>query len=121
MALREQKANGFQRIITGDESWFFFCHPRDLVWAASRDELSQSIKQKIDTKRCLVSTFWSVNGIHGLLGVLKGTTYNTAFAIDPVLPYMVENVRARICRKTLAGWLIHMGNACPHNSRQAQS
>jgi hypothetical protein len=37
-ALREQKASGFQRIIIGDESWFFFDHLRDSVRAASRDE-----------------------------------------------------------------------------------
>jgi hypothetical protein len=54
-ALMEQKASGFQRIITGDESWFFLYCPRDSVWAASRDELPQRIKQKIDTEKCLVS------------------------------------------------------------------
>jgi hypothetical protein len=43
-ALMEQKASGFQWIITRNGSWFLFDYPRDSVWAASRDELSQSIK-----------------------------------------------------------------------------
>jgi hypothetical protein len=39
-ALREQKAGGFQRVITGDESCLFLYYPRDSIWAASRDELA---------------------------------------------------------------------------------
>jgi hypothetical protein len=39
MALMEQKASGFQRIVTGDELGSFVDYPRDSVWAASRDEL----------------------------------------------------------------------------------
>jgi hypothetical protein len=53
----EQKASDFQRIITGDELWFFFYDPRDSIWAMSRDELWQGIKQKIDMEKCLVSIF----------------------------------------------------------------
>jgi hypothetical protein len=72
----EQKANGFQRIVIEDKSWFFPYYPRDSVWAASRDELPQRIKQKINTEKFLVSIIWSVNGIHSLFDVPKRTTYN---------------------------------------------
>jgi hypothetical protein len=40
----EQKASDFQRIIIGNESWFFFYYFRDLIWAASSDQLPQLIK-----------------------------------------------------------------------------
>jgi hypothetical protein len=53
--MMEQKVSGFQRIITGDESWFFLCYPRDSVWVASHDELPHRIEQKIGTEKCLVS------------------------------------------------------------------
>jgi hypothetical protein len=72
----EQNVNGFQQIVTGDESWFFFYYPCDSGSAASRDELPQRIKQKINMENCLVSILWLVNGIHSLLDVPKGTTYN---------------------------------------------
>jgi hypothetical protein len=42
-ALMDQKASGFQLMITGDESWFFLDYLRDSVWVASRDELPQRI------------------------------------------------------------------------------
>jgi hypothetical protein len=49
-AVMEQKASGFQRIITGDELWFFFYYLCDSVLATSRDERPQRIKQKINRK-----------------------------------------------------------------------
>jgi hypothetical protein len=103
-----QKATGFQQIITGNKSWFFFYHPRDSVRVTSRDELPQRIKQRIDTEECLVSIHWSVNGIHSFLNVPKGITYNTTFFIDFGLPSLIENFRSRTRRKTLKGWLIHI-------------
>jgi hypothetical protein len=69
----------------------------------------------------LVSIPWSINGIHSIRGVPKGTTYNTAFFTDAVMPSLTENVRSRTRRKTSKGWLILMNNTCPHNSERAQS
>jgi hypothetical protein len=92
-ALMEQKASGFQPIITGTELWFFFSSPLDSVWAASRDEFPQRIKQKIDMETCLVSIPWSVNGINSYFNVPKGTMYNTALFTDVVIPSLIENVQ----------------------------
>jgi hypothetical protein len=116
----EQKANGFQRIAIGDESWFFPYYFRDLVWAASRDEVPQHIKQRIDMEKCLISILWSVNGIHSLFDVFKGTVYNIAFFTDAIMPNLTEKVRSRTRRRTLKGWSIHMDNARPHSSGRAQ-
>jgi hypothetical protein len=91
--LIEQKVSGFQRIIAGDESWFFRCYVCDSVSAASRDEVSQRIKQKIETEKCLVSIPWSVNAIPSLFDLPRGTTYNTAFFTDAVMPSLIESVR----------------------------
>jgi hypothetical protein len=54
----EQKASGFQWIVTRDELSFFFYYPRDSVWTASGNELPQHIKHKIDPGKCLVSIPW---------------------------------------------------------------
>jgi hypothetical protein len=96
----EQKRNGFQRIITGDESWSFFYDLPGSICVASRDEFLQRIKQKMDTVKYLVSILRSVNRIHGLLGVPKGTLYNVAFFTDAVMPCLIENIWLRTCRNT---------------------
>jgi hypothetical protein len=56
--LMEQKVSGFQWIVTRDESWFLILYPHGLIWVASREELLQHIKQKIDTEECLASILW---------------------------------------------------------------
>jgi hypothetical protein len=118
MSLTKQKASGFQRIITEDESRFFLYHPRVSVWAASRDELLQRIKQITDTEKCLVSIFWLVNRIHILLDGSKWTTYSRPFFTDAVMPSLIENVQLRAHHKRLQGWLIPRDNARPHPTRQ---
>jgi hypothetical protein len=93
--LMEEKVSGFLRSITGEESWFFFYHPWDSVWAASHEESPQRLKQSIDAEKCLVSILWSVNGIHSLRQVPKGTTYNITLFTDVALPSLIENDRSR--------------------------
>jgi hypothetical protein len=91
-ALMEQKARGFQRIVAGDELWFFLYYPRDSFWATLHDELPRCIEQHNDAEKCLVSILWSVNGIHCLF-LAKGTVSNRAFFTDTVILNLIENVR----------------------------
>jgi hypothetical protein len=84
--LEEAQRTGFERIITGDESWFFLSYPHNSAWTTSRDELPEKVSQKIDIEKCLISIFSSVNGIHTLLDVPKWSTYNTAFFYNQVVP-----------------------------------
>jgi hypothetical protein len=55
--LMEQTADGSQRIITGNESWFFFCYPRDLTWVVSRNALPRRTKQKVGWRGALFQSF----------------------------------------------------------------
>jgi hypothetical protein len=79
----------------------------------------ERIKQKIDTEKCLISVIWSVNGIHSLLDVPKGTTYDTTFFCDVVTPNLLENVCAGSRRRKLKGIVMHLDNARPHNSKKS--
>jgi hypothetical protein len=76
-ALMEQKASGFQRIITGDEPWFFLYYPRDSVWAASHDELPQRIKQGIERESFCFQSFGRL-------------TESTAFLMSPKVQHTIK-------------------------------
>jgi transposase len=114
--LTEAQQDDFQHVVTGDESWFFLFYPRESAWVESRFDLPERTKAKFDTEKCLISILWSINGIHSLLDVPKGTTYNTAFFCEQVLPSLVGNITSHSRRKTLQNFLIHLDNARPHNS-----
>jgi histone-lysine N-methyltransferase SETMAR len=117
--LKENQKTRSINIITGDESWFYFEYPHQSVWAPSRDELPERIKQKIGTEKCLISVIWSVNGIDSLLDVPKGTTYNTTFFCDVVIPDLLENVCAGSRRRTLKGIVMQLDDARVHNSKKS--
>jgi hypothetical protein len=70
-------------------------------------------------EKCPISVIWSVNGIHSLLDVPKGTAYNTTFFCDVGFPDLLANVRARSRRRTLKGILVHLDNGLPHNSTKS--
>jgi hypothetical protein len=115
----KKSKNGFTQIITGDESWLYFDYLHQLVWVPSRDKVPEKIKQRIDTEKCPISVIWSVNGIHSLLDVPKGITYNNTFFCDVVIPDLLENVHAYSRRRILKWILVHLDNARPDNSKKS--
>jgi hypothetical protein len=116
--LKEDQKNGFTQVIAGNESWFYFDYFHQLVWVLSRDEIPERIKPKIDTEKCIISVIWSVNGIHSLLDVPKGTTHNRTFFCDVVVPDLHEHVHAHSRRLILKRVLMHLDNARLHNSKK---
>jgi hypothetical protein len=93
--LEDAQRPGFERIITGDESWFFLYSPHNSAWAASGDALPERVTQKIDTEKCQMSILWSVNGIHSHIDLPKGSLYNTAFFCDQVVEGVPPQVSHR--------------------------
>jgi hypothetical protein len=116
--LEEAQRTGFERVITGDESSFFLSDPHNSAWATSRDELPERVSPKIGIEKGVISVFWSANGSHSLFDVPKGSTYNTAFFCDQVIPSLVQRITSRGRRKALQGFMIHFDNVSPDNSRR---
>jgi hypothetical protein len=63
--------------------------------------------------------YLSVNGIHNLLDVLKGTTYNSTFFCNVVVPDLLENLCAHSRKQTLKRVLVDVDNARHHNSKKS--
>jgi hypothetical protein len=96
----------------------YFEYLHAAVWVPSRDEVPETIKQKIDIENCLISIIWSVNGIHSLLNVSKYIVDNSTFFYDSVVSDLVESTCAHNRRKTLKCIKVYFDDACPHNSKK---
>jgi hypothetical protein len=118
--LGQQQPMDFEYVITGDASWFYSYNPPDAALAASRDEVPERKKRKIDTEKCLISVFWSIHGIRHVIYVLPGMKYNSLFFCDVVMPGLIQNITINKRRKTLKFFFINLDNARPHNSKQSQ-
>jgi hypothetical protein len=117
--LESEERHNFDTILTDDEFWFYFEYPYPAAWAEARDLVPTRTERKIDTEKCLISAIWSVNGIHSLLDVPKGTTYNSTFFCQSVLPGLIRKLGEHSRRRTLKGLFVHLDNARPHNSRES--
>jgi hypothetical protein len=118
--LETTQRTGFQRIITGHESWFSLYSSHDSVWTTSRDELPERVTQRIDTEKCLISIPWFLDGIHSLIDVPKGNTSNTTFFCNQVVPSLIHGITSHSRRTAVQGFMIHLDNGSPHNSRKSQ-
>jgi hypothetical protein len=119
--LEEAQLTDFDRLMPGDESWFHLLYPHQSALAVSRDQLPEDVSEKSDTEKCLVSVLWPIHGIHSLVDVPKGTTYNIAFLCDIVVPSVVADITSRGRRKTHKGFMTHRDSAPAHNSRLCQA
>jgi hypothetical protein len=90
--LESEERHNFDTILTGDEFWFYFAYHYQAAWAEARDLIPTTTEQKIESEKCLISIIWSVNGIHSLLDVPKGTTYNSTFFCQSVLIDLIQNL-----------------------------
>jgi hypothetical protein len=48
--LERMDANKFRNILTGDESWFMLEHHHAVKLSLSREDVSERVRQQIDTK-----------------------------------------------------------------------
>jgi hypothetical protein len=119
-ALHFHARTNYQYIITADEFWFHSYNPSDAAWTASRDELPERIKRKIDTEKCRSSGLCPVNVIHYLIDVPLGMKYNSLFSCDVGMPCRIQNSTSNNRRKTLKLFFIHLDRARPHSSKQSQ-
>jgi hypothetical protein len=115
-ALTEHKPIDSERVITGDQSWFFRYYHRDSARGALHDDLLYRIKQS-GTEKYLISILSSVNGVRSLLRVPNGTMHNITFLTDVVILSLVGSITSGNGKKTLKRWIIQMDSTHPHNSR----
>jgi hypothetical protein len=55
LVLQSVRPAGLQNVITEDESRSFLYYSHDSISASSRDEISESVSQKNDSEKCLIS------------------------------------------------------------------
>jgi hypothetical protein len=66
--------------------------------------------------------FWSFGRLTEFTVFLIGPNgERTAFFIDAIMPFLIENIQSQTRRKRLKCWSIHMDNARLHNPARAQS
>jgi hypothetical protein len=115
--LQHCQATDFVDFLTGDESSFLLECPHSGVWAASREEVLETAMTKLETEKHMISTIWSLSGIHSVLTLAKDMKCISQYFCQ----HLILDIQQHNCpsshKMTLKGILLHLRNAPAPNSR----
>jgi len=109
----------FQRIITGDESWFYIDYSPTRIWSLSPDNLPQNVSHAIQSQKFMLTVFWGISGPVLIKWLKPGEKFNTTYFINDVIAEMFEVLRKQGRLKDKPWLRLHMDNARPHNSKDS--
>ena len=80
LARYEEEGNDFlSRIITGDESWFYYYQPKSKQWKRADSPPPTKLKQEKSERKVLYSFFWDYHGVILKEPVPAGTTITKTY------------------------------------------
>ena len=89
--LLQTKYNGFNGIITGDQSWFNFYNAADGAWIEEGDEPPEMVNDHISAQKIMIIIFWGINGFFIVDLLPIGQSYNSSYFVENILQLLFEN------------------------------
>ena len=103
-------------IITSDESWFYFSYHHKAMWVKDKNEVLEVESRFQNSKKVMICIFWSFGNLLMIRILPEGTTYDTNYVLQTLIPDL-EEVASSIRPVTgLKSYTIHWDNARPHRS-----
>jgi hypothetical protein len=112
--LQLEEANGFQRVITMDESWIPWSIPHDSLWGPVGTARPEAPKLTVGLPKTMVVVFWCAEEVLLRIYVPKGTTINAKFFTEQCLHPLVMKLGLKADRPEK--FILHMDNARPHTA-----
>lgn len=116
--LEDDQENDFASICTGDESWFGYHYDTRDQFAKSREDVIPIISQKIDSKKTMVTVFFTGTELLVCDCLPKREKYNGEYFTTNILPQLSQEKSRRARRKPKQKLLIHMDNSRCHNNQK---
>jgi hypothetical protein len=91
--LQESEANHFHGIATDDESWFQYLYSFVKIFARSRLDVVPRTRQGLDTKKTLITLFFTGRKSIVLDVLPKGRKYNQLYYVCNIFPDLKEENR----------------------------
>ena len=115
--LRAEKKRNYMFIVTGDESWFYYkTFPRH-KWIKEGEAPPTRPREKFDTKKLLITIFWSVHGIEYISALKDGDSYNSKYFCANVLDSLLNSPLYDKAKNQKMRYVLHMDNSPVHNSK----
>jgi hypothetical protein len=114
-----EEETSFQRIITGDESWFYLDYSSDHIWSGAGDDIPQRISRSIQSEKFLLTVLWSTRGPLVVKWMERGQCFNSAYFCGVVINELVKKLKTMRYFPRKNWYHLHLDNARPHVSQMA--
>jgi hypothetical protein len=105
----------FQSVIIGDDSWRFLHYPPESVPGQSRDDVPEKSVNKMTQKSAGSQLFGLSMGSTALFDAPKGSTHDSAFLCDTIVPSSARERSSRSQRQSPEFLYIRLDNARGHS------
>jgi len=111
---------GFNNIITGDETWMHFftvsSKNQNKVWIEKDENRPTIVRTARNSKKRMFCIFFSVNGVVAQIVVPEGQTVTGELYTNQILPSVFQKYKEIRGRTTVRDVMLHHDNAAPHRT-----
>jgi hypothetical protein len=107
-ALKADTRNNFAKVITEDESWYYWSYEHQSPWSTSRATVPTRTLQKIGVKKWMFTLLFSGYGRLTLNQLPKGQNLNSQYFCDVVVQETREALTSIPEKNGIEGMMIHL-------------
>lgn len=115
-ALIEESKKDFQKLITGDQSWFFLTYEPRNKWSLSAEEVPNRVSKAIHTQKVMITIMFTKHELLLVDLLPQGQSFNSEYFISNVMIPTLQRFQEVTGRKKAK---LHLDNCRVHNSKKS--
>jgi hypothetical protein len=88
--LRAYAHNGWHKIVTGGESWFYYEYVRERIWTAMDDNAPEVADRTIASQKSMSTISWNPDGFHIATILPARESFTAPWFIDQNLQQLID-------------------------------
>lgn len=117
--LNKHKTQGFYRLLTGDESWFYLRYNSKRIWSLSYEYIPQYVPTRLHNKKYMLTVIWSVDGFKLINVMPEKEKFNSNYFIYNIIEPLACKIYPNGRNPHETKYVLHIDNARPHNSKDS--
>lgn len=114
------KSSTFQKIVTGDEAWFYKYDPetkqQSMVWSPEGANPPVKAKQQKSATKVMMSVYFTREKVVAAIPLEKGQTVTAKWYTETCLPEVFQSLLGKRQKKELRRYFLHHDNAPAHTA-----
>lgn len=115
--LENSNKSHFNKIMTGDESWFLYRYQPTHQWVLQNENPQDIVSKTNYDLKIMVSIYVTKTGKYFIDILPKGMHFNSTYFCETILPQLADFAFPNGKNKHERNWILHFDNAPSHKSK----